>query len=85
MNGTPNSGVVTFHRLSDEHSRVMLQMIYEPAGVGQRIGDLLGLLGRRIEGDLKRFKTFVEKRGEAIDGWRGEVSAKDDEAQAARP
>ena len=31
--GTPNAGVVTFHRLSDESSRVMVQIEHETEGV----------------------------------------------------
>ncbi len=83
--GTTNAGVVTFHRLSDDSSRVMLQMQYEPERVSEKIGDVLGLLGRRVEGDLERFKRFVEERGKELEGWRGEIPAKPDAAQKREP
>lgn len=79
--GATNAGAVTFHRLTDERSRVMLQLAYEPDKLSEKIGDALGLLTRRIEGDLERFKTFVEQHGERIEGWRGEIPAEPDAAQ----
>jgi uncharacterized membrane protein len=76
-----NAGVVTFHRLSDERSRVMLQLRYEPERIGEKVADALGLLTRRVEGDLERFKEFVESEGEGTAAWRGEIPAKPDAAQ----
>lgn len=79
--GAWNAGVVTFHRLSDETSRVMVQMEYEPDRLSEKIGDALGFFGRRVEGDLQRFRTFVEEQGDRVQGWRGEIPAKRDSAQ----
>jgi uncharacterized membrane protein len=79
--GAANAGVVSFHRLSDETSRVMLQLDYEPETLAQKVGDALGFLKRRVDGDLERFKEFVETNGEAIEGWRGEIPAEPDAAQ----
>jgi uncharacterized membrane protein len=76
--GAWNAGVVTFHRLSDDSSRVMLQMEYEPEQVTEKVADALGIVTRKVEGDLERFKTFVEQQGDRIEGWRGEIPAKDD-------
>ena len=67
------AGVVTFHRLDEAKTRVMLQMDYEPEGVAEKIGDALGLVERRVKGDLSRFKELIESRGAASGGWRGEV------------
>ncbi len=71
--GAKNAGVVTFHRLSDQRSNVMLQMDYEPEGVVENIGDAIGL-SLRVEGDLTRFKAFIEERGRESGAWRGEVT-----------
>ena len=71
--GAPNAGVVTFHRLSDTKSRVMLQMEYDPQGAVENIGDMLGVVSRRVAGDLERFKAFIETRGQETGAWRGEV------------
>jgi uncharacterized membrane protein len=72
--GARNAGVVTFHRLSDEDTRVMLQIDYEPEGMTESVGDMLGMVERRVEGDLERFKEFIESRGSATGGWRGEIT-----------
>lgn len=68
------AGVVTFHYIDDHTTKVMLQMDYDPEGLTETVGDKLGLVKRRITGDLKRFKEFIESRGGAETGaWRGEV------------
>jgi len=72
--GSMNAGVVTFHRISDDTTRVMLQMEYKPEGFVETVGDAMGFVSRRVEGDLDRFKTFIEERGRETGAWRGEVS-----------
>ena len=76
--GAKNAGVVTFHRLSDDSSKVMLQLEYEPQGITEKVGDLIGVLTARVEGDLQRFKKFIEERQSETGEWRGEVKSKDD-------
>jgi len=71
--GAPNAGVVTFHRLADNKTRVMLQMEYDPQGVVENVGDMLGVVSRRVANDLERFKDFIEARGHETGAWRGEV------------
>jgi uncharacterized membrane protein len=71
--GASNAGVVTFHRLSDTTTRVMLQLEYDPQGVVENVGDMLGVVSRRVAGDLERFKEFIEARGKETGAWRGEV------------
>lgn len=78
-NGAHNSGVVTFHRLSDTDSRVTLQIGYEPDGIKEKVGDMLGFFERRVDGDLENFKKFIEERGMETGGWRGEVDQFGDE------
>jgi uncharacterized membrane protein len=71
--GAHNAGVVTFHRIDDGVTRVMLQIDYEPEGMVEHAGNMLGMVSRRVEGDLERFKKFIEERGRATGAWRGEV------------
>lgn len=73
-NGVKNAGVVTFHRLDDRTTRVMLQVEYEPEGIVETVGDRLGFVARRVDGDLRRFKEFVETRGEETGAWRGTIT-----------
>jgi uncharacterized membrane protein len=71
--GTHQAGVVTFHRLDDQHTRVTLQLEHEPEGIVEKAGDALGIVQRRVKGDLEHFKEFIEARGHEEGGWRGEV------------
>jgi uncharacterized membrane protein len=71
--GATNSGVVTFHRLGDGRSKVMLQLEFEPEGAMEQVGDKLGMIKTKTKGDLKRFKNFIESRGRESGAWRGEV------------
>jgi uncharacterized membrane protein len=80
LQGSKNAGVVTFHRLSDERTRVMLQLDYEPEGFVENVGDFMGVMNGRTEGDLERFKDFIEERGVETGAWRGKVPGKDDTA-----
>ncbi len=74
VDGTTHAGVVTFHRLDPQHTRVTLQMDTAPEGMVEKLGDKLGVVKTRVKGDLKRFKEFIEKRGAPPEGgWRGEV------------
>ncbi|HEY6958668.1 MAG TPA: SRPBCC family protein [Candidatus Limnocylindria bacterium] len=71
--GSPNAGSVIFQPVSDDQCRVALELSYEPRSTTEKVGDALGVLDRRVDGDLKRFKDFVEKRQAPTGGWRGEI------------
>ena len=72
--GKENAGVVTFHKLDDERSRVMVQMDWVPEGIKEKVGDALGISDRRVKGDLERFKELIESRGRESGASRGEVA-----------
>ena len=72
--GAINAGVVTFHRLSDSKSKVMLQMEYDPQGFVENVGDAIGVVSQRVQGDLERFKQYIENRGQETGAWRGTVT-----------
>jgi len=72
--GARNAGVVTFHRLAENKTRVMLQLDYEPEGLVENVGDMIGVVSTRVRADLKRFKNFIESRGRETGAWRGEVA-----------
>jgi uncharacterized membrane protein len=67
--GAMHAGVVTFQPIDEDHTRVMVQIREEPDGVTERLGEALGMLDRRVMGDLERFKAMVEAHG-AEDGDR---------------
>jgi uncharacterized membrane protein len=71
--GKDNAGVVTFHKLDPQRTRVMVQMDFVPEGIKEKIGDKLGVPERRVKGDLERFKELIEGRGRESGAWRGSV------------
>jgi uncharacterized membrane protein len=71
--GVFTAGVVTFHRISDDVTRVMLQMEYDPESILEEVGDKLGFVSRRVQADLERFKDFIESRGVETGAWRGAI------------
>jgi uncharacterized membrane protein len=71
--GAMNAGAVSFHRLSDSKSKVMLQMEYDPQGVVENVGDAVGVVSQRVLGDLERFKRYIESRRQETGAWRGTV------------
>jgi uncharacterized membrane protein len=73
IDGPTNAGVVTFHRVDDGKTRVMLQLEFEPDDALEKTGDAFGFVKRRAKGDMERFKKFIEGRGAETGAWRGEV------------
>jgi len=73
ITGSRNAGVVTFESLDPARTRVSLAIEFEPEGLVEKTGDVLGMWQRRAEADLERFKAFVEERGRESGEWRGEI------------
>jgi uncharacterized membrane protein len=71
--GTSHAGVVTFHRLNDANTRVTVQLDWQPSGVVEKAGSVLGVDDRQVKADLARFKEFIEKQGGETGAWRGDV------------
>ncbi|MFJ4426078.1 SRPBCC family protein [Streptomyces bobili] len=66
-------GVVSFHRIADNLTRVLLVIEYYPTGLFEKTGNIWRAQGRRARLDLKNFARFITLKGEAEDGWRGEI------------
>jgi uncharacterized membrane protein len=75
--GPDHAGVVTFHRLDDNTTRVTTQMDVDPEGFVENVADKLGVVKARVKGDLDRFKKFIEDKQTETGGWRGDVSRPD--------
>ena len=73
ITGTKNDGVVSFESLGANSTRVTLDLDVEPATLKEKIGEKLGFVSKQVEGDLKRFKEFIESRGAESGAWRGQV------------
>jgi uncharacterized membrane protein len=81
--GAENAGVVTFHRIDDNQTRVTVQMDLDPEGAVENVGDALGIPERRVKADLERFKEFIESRGRETGEWRGTISPQDQSGRAS--
>ncbi|MCZ9351637.1 SRPBCC family protein [Streptomyces mutabilis] len=66
-------GVVSFHKLADNLTRVILVIEYYPKGLFEKTGNLWRAQGRRARLDLKNYVRHITLKGEADDGWRGEI------------
>jgi uncharacterized membrane protein len=71
--GAQNDGQVRFESLGADRTRIETQLDVEPEGLVEKAGDALGVVERRVKGDLERFKEFIEARGHETGAWRGSV------------
>lgn len=73
LSGPAQAGAVTFHRLNDAQSRVTVQLEWQPDSAIEKVADVVNADERRVQGDLERFKEYIESRGVETGGWRGDV------------
>jgi uncharacterized membrane protein len=73
ITGARNAGVVVFEALNTNKTRVSLTIDYEPEGMLEKTGDAVGVPAGRVEGDLRRFRDFIEARGRETGAWRGQI------------
>jgi uncharacterized membrane protein len=59
-NGMSHKGVVSFHKIGDNLTRVMVDMEFEPNGMIEKMASGLRFVKRAVQSDLARFKAFVE-------------------------
>jgi uncharacterized membrane protein len=85
--GAANGGTIIFKPLDGNKTELEVHMDYDPEGFKEEVGALTGVLSRRVDGDLKRFKEFIETRGTETGAWRGEIlhgAPNDDQSQLRR-
>lgn len=73
--GASIQGVVTFHSLDEDLTRVLLQMEYKPTGAIEWVGNTLRSQRRRARRDIRMFKHFIEMRGEETGAWRERIDS----------
>ncbi len=66
-------GVVSFHELAENLTRVLLVIEYYPKGFFEKTANIWRAQGRRARLDLKNYVRFITLKGEAEEGWRGEI------------
>ena len=71
--GATNAGAVSFRSIGPSTTSVELVLEYAPEGLVEKVGDALDIVERQAEGDLERFKAFIEDAGYASGAWRGEI------------
>ncbi|MGW9628861.1 SRPBCC family protein [Microbacterium sp. NPDC055521] len=72
---TEHAGVVTFHKLDENTTRVTAQIDWDPQGLLEKVGALVGAGSHAVKKDLDNFKKFIEGRGGETGAWRGDVDA----------
>ncbi len=72
---TKHAGVVTFHRLDEARTRVMVQIDWDASGLVEKVGSMINVDDRQVAKDLDRFKDFIEGKGHESGAWRGDVDA----------
>ena len=70
---TSHAGAVDFHPLDEGHTRVTVQMEWDPQTFAEKAGAVDGADKMQVKSDLKRFKEFIETRGSETGAWRGNV------------
>ncbi|HVK59473.1 MAG TPA: SRPBCC family protein [Candidatus Kapabacteria bacterium] len=74
--GALNSGMVNFEPTGPNRTKIWLKLNYKPEGAMEKIGSALGIISQRVEGDLERFKEFIESRGSETGAWRGQIEGR---------
>jgi uncharacterized membrane protein len=73
VDGPKHAGVVTFHKIDDDTTRVSLQMDYDPEGFLENVADKVGFVSKQLESDMDQFKEFIEDRSMSTGAWRGTI------------
>ncbi|OLL71157.1 hypothetical protein Ae168Ps1_5660c [Pseudonocardia sp. Ae168_Ps1] len=71
------NGIVTFHELAPQLTKVLLVLEYYPVGLFEKTGNVWRAVGRRARLEFKHYRrhvmveTLVNR--EELEGWRGEI------------
>jgi uncharacterized membrane protein len=60
VSGTSHEGVVSFHPLAENLTRVMVTVEFQPTGMMEKMASGLRFVKRAVQSDLARFKAYVE-------------------------
>jgi uncharacterized membrane protein len=62
VDGSSNSGSITFEELDPDWTRVTASIGYEPEGILEKTGEVLGITPGRLERDLKHFRDYIQEQ-----------------------
>ena len=71
--GMTHAGLVSFHEIAPNLTRVLLSLDVEPGGLIEKLARGLRHVKRAARGDLHRFKAFVELAERETGAWRGTI------------
>jgi uncharacterized membrane protein len=70
-------GAVTFHELTPDLTRMLINLEYYPQGLFERTGNLWRAQGRRVRLELMFFRRYITSevllRQDEVEGWSGEI------------
>jgi uncharacterized membrane protein len=70
-------GAVTFHELTPDLTRMLVNLEYYPQGLFERTGNLWRAQGRRVRLELKFFRRYITSEvmlhQDEVEGWPGEI------------
>jgi uncharacterized membrane protein len=70
-------GAVTFHELTPDLTRMLINLEYYPKGFFEQVGNLWRAPGRRARLELKFFRRYLTSevllRQDEVEGWPGEI------------
>ena len=83
--GMSHKGIVSFHKLGDNLTRVMVEMEFEPNGMIEKMASGMRFVKRAVQSDLARFKAYVEfKDAKGIDYREGDQGQADSNGSRSR-
>jgi uncharacterized membrane protein len=70
-------GAVTFHELTPDLTRMLINLEYYPKGFFEQVGNLWRAPGRRVRLELKYFRRYLTSEvlphQDEVEGWPGEI------------
>jgi uncharacterized membrane protein len=70
-------GAVTFHELTPDLTRMLINLEYYPKGFFEQVGNLWRAPGRRVRLELKYFRRYLTSEvlqdQDDVEGWPGEI------------
>jgi uncharacterized membrane protein len=73
IDGKSHAGIVRFSPLDTTHTHVKVHFEWSPETFVEKAGAALQIDEMQVKADLKKFKEFIESRGNEPGEWRGEV------------
>jgi uncharacterized membrane protein len=71
--GITHTGVVTFHELAENLTRIEINIDVDPSGLIEKAGRGMRHVKRTVRSELHRFKAFIEMQEVETGAWRGVI------------